>query len=153
MASKHTCGTIIPSSCVPYTGKDLKFLSTEDQPACDANIDEVIEKISIAIDTLQDATDVTDYDLDCVEHPVGNKTIVTISQAQNEKICALQAQLTALQSQFAAYDIGTEQITVDLGCLASAAAPCQVSTNTYTLASIITLFANEICAIKDELNL
>jgi hypothetical protein len=127
MASKYTCGIIVPSTCVPYQGKDLKFLSVDDQPACDANIDDVFDKISIAIDNLQQATDMATQTLSCGTLPT-TKTVKTVLQAHADKICALSATVTALQNQIAGQDIANELITINLGCLASSAAPCQQGT-------------------------
>lgn len=153
MPKKYTCGSIIPSSCVPYTGKDLKFLALNDQPACDANINEVFDKIGNEIFDINTAIDVTNFNVFCLTGLPSTKTIVNITQANTEKICGIEAQLQALSSQFADLSIGSEQITLNLGCLAAAAAPCQVSTNTYSLVSVLTLLVNEICAIKTELGI
>lgn len=152
MASKFTCGNIVPSSCVPFTGKDLKFLSVEDQIECDANVDEVVDKISIAIDDIQKAIDVANHTATCLTL-TNPKTVKSVLQAQSDKICALNASVTALQQQLSSLNISSELITIDLGCLAPAAAPCQAGTNTYTLISILTLFKNEICAIKTEIGI
>lgn len=152
MAKRYTCGQMIPSSCVPYTGKDLKFLSEEEQVSCDANMDEVIDKISIAIDSIKKATDVSSYTYDCLG-TISNPTITKISQAQTYKLCALQASLESLQQQFAELNIGSELITIDLGSLGGAVSACQVSANTYSLISVLNLFKNEIIAIKSELGL
>jgi hypothetical protein len=150
MPLKYSCGNIIASSCVPFTGKDLKFLSTENQIGCDANVDEVIDKIAIAIDAIQDAIDVSTQTFPCGTLPT-TKTAANVLQAHADKICALSASVTALQTQLASLNIANETITMDLGCLATAAAPCQQSTNTYSLISILTLFKNEICALKTDL--
>jgi hypothetical protein len=151
--SKSACGTIVPSTCVPYTGKDLKFLSTEDQPACDANMDDIIKKIGDEIFDINNAIDTSTYNISCLTGLPTTPTIVQISQVQTLKICALASQFDALNTQFADLDIANELITIDLGCLSPSAAPCQVSTNTYSLISILTLFKNEICAIKTELGI
>lgn len=152
MASKYTCGKPTPSTCVQYQGKDLKFLSVEDQPECDANIDDVFDKISIAIDNLQQATDMATQTLSCGTLPT-TKTVKSVLQAHADKICALSATVATLQEQIADINVANELITIDLGCLAPSAAPCQQGTNTYSLISILTLFKNEICAIKTELGI
>jgi hypothetical protein len=130
----------------------LTFLSTEDQPACDANIDDVFDKISAAIKALQEATDMASQTLSCGTLPT-TKTVKTVSQAHADKICALSAMVTTLQQQLAGLNIANELITINLGCLASSAAPCQQGTNIYTLISVLALFASEICAIKTELGI
>lgn len=152
MAGRYTCGQILPSSCVPYSGKDLKFLSPEEQISCDANMDEVVEKISIAIDSIKKAIDVSTYSFNCLG-TISNPTVSKISQAQTNKLCALQASLDALEQQFEDFNIANELITIDLGSLGGAVSACQVSANTYTLISVLNLFKNEIIAIKTELGI
>jgi len=152
MPGKYSCGNILPSSCIPFTGKDLKFLSVDEQPACDADINDVFDKIAIAIDNLNQATDMATQTLTCGTLPT-TKTVKTILQAHADKICALSATVTALQTQLNSLNVANELITIDLGCLAPSAAPCQQGTNTYSLISILTLFKNEICAIKTELGI
>ena len=124
----------------------------EEQIDCDANMDEVIDKISVAIDDIQSAIDVATHTASCMTF-ASPKTVKSILQVHADKICALNASLTALQTQFSSLNIANELVTIDLGCLAPAAAPCQAGTNTYTLISILTLFKNEICAIKTELGI
>jgi hypothetical protein len=150
--SNFTCGTIIPSSCVPYSGKDLKFLSTSNQPACDATVDDVVDKISIAIDTLNKAIDVSSHTASCLTLPT-TKTVASILQAQSSKLCALDAQLQSLSQQVAQGSIANQLININLGCLATAASGCEAEANTYSLISILTLFKNEICAIKANLGI
>lgn len=152
MARKYSCGTIVPSSCVPFQGKDLKFLSVDEQPDCDASIDDVFEKIGDAIDALKQATDMATQTLACGTLPT-TKTVKTVLQAHADKICSLNSIVTILQDTLAGLDIANELITINLGCLAAGAAPCQEGANTYSLISILTLFKNEICAIKTELGI
>lgn len=151
MSSKFTCGSIIPSSCVPFTGKDLKFLPAG-QLACDSNVDDVIDLISIAIDDLKKATDVSTHSSSTISLS-SPKTVKSVLQDHATKIDAMSALLGALQTQVAQIDISSELININLGCLSPAAAACQVSTNNYTLVSILTLFKNEICAIKTHLGI
>src|SRR5690349_5881552 len=115
MALKYTCGNIIPSSCVPFSGKDLKFLSVENQIECDANMDDVVEKIDTAIDNIQKAIDVTSHVATCLTL-TNPKTVKSVLQAQSDKICALNASVTALQQQLSSLNIGSETVTINLGC-------------------------------------
>jgi hypothetical protein len=149
---RYTCGTIVPSSCVPYTGVKLPFLSDAEQPECDANLDEVLELFGKAVDALKKATDTSTHNTNCLS-VTGDKNVKTILQAQTDKICALNASITAIQQQVAGLDISDDLITIDLGCLSSAASACQTGTNKYSLLSILTLFKSEICAIKTKLGI
>jgi hypothetical protein len=152
MRNKYSCASIVPSSCVVYTGSKLAFLSDDEQPECDANLDDIIDKIGDAIDTIKQAVDVTNHVAACMTLSTP-KTVKSVLQNHADKICALDASIQSLVTQWAAFDIANELITIDLGCLAPAAAPCQVGTNTYTLISILNLFRTEICAIKTHLGL
>jgi hypothetical protein len=151
--TKFRCGSIIPSSCVPFSGKDLSFLTTANQIACDASIDDVIEKVSDKLVEIGNAIDVSDYDTSCLQGLPAYPTLVQISKAHTEAICAISSQVETLIDEFAELDIANEHITINLGCLAPAATSCAVATNTYTLISILTLLKNEICAIKTELGI
>lgn len=146
-----SCGSLISSRCVLFD-EPLSFLSEQTQLPCKANLSDAIAKISSGIKDLQTVTDVTNYNYGCLGS-ISNPNIIKISQAQTTKICALEATLTSLQQQFAALNIANTQINIDLGCLSAAAAPCQISNNLYTLISILNLFKNEICAIKNELGI
>jgi hypothetical protein len=151
-STKYCCAQIIPSGCVPYTGKKLKFLADADQPDCDASINEVLDKVSIAIDELKKATDVSAHTAGCLTLPA-TKTAKTLLQAHADKICALAAAVTALQTQLAALDISDDLISIDLGCLKTQASNCEIGTNKYKLINLLTLFKNEICAIKTHLGI
>jgi hypothetical protein len=148
----YSCGTIIPSGCVPFTGKKLNFLPDNQQPACDANINDVIEKVDAALDSIQKAIDVSLHSFDCgtLQSP---KTAAKVLQAHADKICALAASVTALQSIIANENIANEHVTINLGTLAAAASPCQVGTNTYTLISVLNLLVSQIISIKTTLGI
>lgn len=148
MAKRYSCGNIIPSQCVPYTGKDLVFLTTDEQPDCDANIDDVFSLISTAILNIQTAINLTTLNNQCL---IGVPTDVDVKgmfQIQTDKICGMDAALTALTTIVNNWNISTQLINIDLQCLSTAAAPCQVGSNTYTLISLLNLYRSEICAIK-----
>lgn len=151
-ARQYSCGDLIASSCIPFTGKDLSFLDGGDQIACDAFLNDVIEEISDAIDIIQTKSDVSTLTASCITF-TSPRTVKSVFQDYGTKICVLNASLTALTTQVNNLDISTELITLNLGSLAAAAAPCLVSANTYTLVSILQLFANEIIAIKTEIGI
>lgn len=147
---KYPCASLTPSSCVFFTGKKPKFLAEELE--CDVNLNEVIEKIGDALDTIQKATDVTALTSDCVTLTTP-KTPASVLVDLSAKICALSASIQAAQQQIAGVKAADELINIDLGCLAPAASACQVSANNYKLISILSLFKTEICAIKSHLGI
>jgi len=153
MAKRYSCGTIVPSECVPFTGKDLAFLTTDQQPACDANVNDVVDLIALAIKAIQDAIDLTSLNNQCLTGVPTNVDVKGMFQVQVNKLCALDASLTALQSIVNSWDVSTQLVTIDLQCLSASAAPCQVGTNTYSLISILNLFRSEICTIKTFLGI
>lgn len=150
--SRYSCGSIIPSECVPYTGNKLRFLADDKQPDCDANINDVFHLHAIAIDELKKATDVSGINKQCLTVASG-ATLKTFLQAQTDKLCAVSAKVEAITSQVNGSLLGDSLVTIDLKCLAAAASPCQVSTNTYKLSAVLNIIVSEICAIKQELGI
>jgi len=145
---RYSCGNIIPSECVPYTGADLPFLTTDQQPACDANVNDVINLLGVAIQGIQTAINLTNLNNQCLTDVPTNVDVKGMFQIQTDKLCALDSSLQALTSIVNAWNISTQLVNIDLQCLSAAAAPCQVGTNMYTLISILNLFRSEICTIK-----
>lgn len=152
MNTKFKCGSILPSACVPYTGKDLSFLDTGEQPECDANINDVFSLISDAIRDIEEQIDLSENTTQCLTLPTP-LTVKALLQTHDDKICEMSAGLDALQDLFDGLNIGNEHVTIDLGCLASAASPCLVATNTYTLIAILNTFKNAICALNAEVGI
>lgn len=148
MSRRYSCGNIVPSQCVPYTGKDLAFLTTDEQPDCDANIDDVFDLVSTAILNIQTAINLTNLNNQCLTGVPTNVDVKGMFQIHTDFICGLDAALSALTTIVNAWNISTQLVVIDLQCLSSAAAPCQVGTNTYSLISILNLFRSEICTIK-----
>lgn len=153
MPKRYSCGNIVPSQCVPYTGPDLAFLSTDDQPACDANVDDVFALISTAILNIQTAINLTNLNNQCLTGVPTDVDVKGFFQIQTNKICAMDAALTALTTIVNNTNIANDLLTIDLQCLSTAAAPCQVGTNTYSLISLMNLFRSEICTIKTFLGI
>lgn len=147
---KYPCGSIIPSSCVPFTGNKPKFLTEELE--CDVNLDEVIDVLGDKIDELVKATDVSLNTSTCITIE-GDKTPKNILQAHDNKLCELATAIEQLENDVSETDIASQQVTIDLGCLSAAASPCAVGVNTYTLIAVLNLFKTEICNIKSTLTI
>lgn len=146
--SKYNCGSILPSSCIPYTGKDLTILALPTDLSCDANLNDVIEKLDIAIKTLMVSNDFTGLTPieDCIEFNPATVTASQLHALEIAKICELAGELTALQEQLNNLDIGTELITITLPlCLEPLAAPCASAPNEYQLITLLNLFASMLC--------
>ena len=143
---KCNCGQILPSSCVPFSGKDLTFVTEDNQLECDASIDDVIFKIDAALKKLIDGNDLTGLDKECLEFDPATITPAALHQFEITQICLNKASIEALQTQFNNLNIGTSIITIDLpDCLEADAAPCAVGVNEYQLINLLILFANMLC--------
>jgi hypothetical protein len=146
--NKYNCGTIVPSSCSPYTGSDLTFLDEGVVLDCDANVDDVIFEIDAAIKKLKDSNDFTDLEPieDCIDFDPATVTAAELHALEIAKICEIDGEVTALQEQLADLNIGNELISITLpSCLTADAAPCAAAPNEYQLISLLILFANKLC--------
>jgi hypothetical protein len=145
--SRYKCGSILPSSCIPYTGPTLTFLTEETQLECDANINDVFGAMDTEIKVLKDNTDLADLNLHCLTL-AGDEEVTSfnVHQAEIVKICETEADLAALTTQFNNLAIGDESVTITLPeCLVEEAAPCATGVNTYSLLALLNLFAAKLC--------
>jgi hypothetical protein len=149
---KYTCGQILPSGCVIYTGEFPDFID-EEELDCDLNLDEVLKLHGEKIDLLLAGNDFTQLDKKCLDFTPATVTAKQLHQVEINKICDLADQLEDLEALLTGLNIGAQLITIDLDCLTPVASPCAQGVNTYTLLSILQIFRAEICAIKDHLNL
>ena len=145
--SKYNCGNILASSCVPFTGTALTFLSTADLEAfpCDANINDVVFYIDKYLKKLVDGNDFTGLDKDCLDFDPATIDAKGLHQIEITEICTMKGQIEALQTMVEDLNIGAEEVTIDLGCLTPDAEACATGTNIYTLQSILQLFAAKLC--------
>ena len=149
---KYTCGQILPSGCIIYSGDFPQFID-EQSLECDLNLDEILKLHGEKIDQLLSSNDFTGLDEKCLDFNPSTIDAKTLHQLEINKICDLDTTLSSLVSTVENLNIGSKLITIDLACLTPVASPCSQGTNTYTLLSILQIFKNEICAIKSYLNL
>jgi len=142
---KYNCGQIIPSACVPYTGSDLTVLAAPTDLPCDANINDVIKILDAEIKTLMDSNDFSSLDKKCFDFDPNTVKAFELHQLEIDKICEIEANLTALTEQFDTLNISSLPITLNLLCMAPAASACAISPNTYTLLSILNTLVAKIC--------
>jgi hypothetical protein len=153
LKQKYTCGTIVPSSCVPYTGKKLAFLEDAAQPECDANINDVVDKIGAAIKDLKDTIGTAEHDLYCSNYTITDTSVKGLLQAHADKICSIDNYAQNIQNTLNELNVGNYLVSLNLGDLASAASSCEVQINTYQLISVLSLLVAEINAIKTHLGI
>lgn len=158
--AKYTCGNIIPSSCVPYTGnQDLAILPyvfpTEETPEldCNANINDVLDLYDQAIDKLVDFVDLSELEPgDLVFDP----ETVTVGELFEIVLTAIEtnnAEIESVQTQLDEFSVEDAIINIDLGELAPAASQCAVAPDAYPLINILVLFANKIIELEERIEI
>jgi hypothetical protein len=145
---KYNCGQILASSCIPYTGKDLVFLTDPTLLTCNANINDVFGLMDGALSTLISGNDLTELNPRCLEFDPTTITPAELHQVEIDKICGLDSSLTTLIQTVNNLDIATMLIAIDLQCIAPAASPCLTPPTTYELIAVLNVMVGEICALK-----
>ncbi len=150
---KRYKGAIVSSSNVQYSGPDLTFIIDEDdQIKCDSNLNEVIKAIDTSLKALVDGNDFSEVDFDCYADDVqeileenGEVTAKDLVQILFNKACIQKGQIEALQTQFNDWDITTEVIELDLGCLTPESADCEVAEHNYQLLTLFQIIFSKLC--------
>lgn len=140
---RKTCGLIVPSSCVPFTGTKPAFVEEEDFP-CDVNVTDIIVLADAEIDKINTTLDLTELAKGCLDFDPLTVQVNELHQVEIDEICALRAELTTLQDTINDLDIGAELVTVDLGAMTPLSNPCSVTTNQYTLFYVLQAFADKL---------
>lgn len=145
MAIKSSCGTILASSCVHYTGKDFTFNKPEDALECNASASDAFELIDKYLKPLVDGNDFTELDKDCLDFDPLTIDAKGLHQLEITEICLLKGQVEALTTQLNELNIGDEILTLNLQCMTPDAAPCAEGVNQYQLDTILTTLVAKIC--------
>ena len=145
---KYNCGQVLPSSCIPYTGKDLTCISDPTLLGCNADINDVIFLIDGVVKKLVDGDNLTGLNIRCLTFNPATVTPAQLHQVEIDKICGLDASLTTLTNQVNDLNIATMPIAIDLLCLTPGAVPCLTPPNIYPLLSVLNVMLVEICALK-----
>lgn len=148
--SKYNCGTVIPSTCVVYTGKLPKFF--EKKELCSIlNINDVFEQYGEKLDLLLEQNDVKTLDKKCLGYDPATITIKKLHQIEINEICGLKAKVETLEDLLANLNIGEQLLTIDLKCFKAENLPCQVENDVYTLLSILNIIITELCLMKEQI--
>lgn len=145
---RYGTGVAYPSSSVLFTGQLPEFISSDVTLPCDANLDEIVERMNDELQLLIDGNDLTELDKKCFDFDPSEVKINELHQLEIDKICSLETTLNELVDTVEDLDIGSKIIEIDLDCLTPEAAPCAVGTNMYSLISILNILINEICLLK-----
>jgi hypothetical protein len=145
---KYQCGLVIPSSCVPYTGSDLTSISSPSLLPCNANINDVITLLDGVLKIQVDGNNLTGLDPQCLDFDPATINPAQLHQVEIDKICGLDASLTALTDQVNNLNIGTMLISINMQCLAASVTPCEQPGNTFQLIAVLNAMLSEICNLK-----
>jgi hypothetical protein len=145
---KYNCGQVLPSACIPYTGSGLTCIADPTLLACNANMNDVIGLIDGVVKKLVDGDNLTGLNPQCLIFNPATITPAALHQIEINKICGLDASLTALTTQVNNLNVGTLLITIDMQCLTAAVSACVTPTDTYPLVAVLNAMLSEICALK-----
>ena len=141
--NRETCATLVPSSCIPYTGYISETIAEDIQ--CRPNINDILKKLQEVIDGIQEKLgDNTTLTAGCFSFNPATATQKTINQEIITKLCAAQVAIEALEP----IDPNTIDITIDLLCLIEES--CEPQT-TYTLTEILTKLVTKICNLESRI--
>lgn len=149
---RNKCGSVIPSSCVPFTGAKPSFVSEEDFP-CNVNMDDMIKNLSTQIEEILAGIDLTLSDKRCLDYNPETVTVSELQQIHNDELCAFKARIETLEESVNSLNIASKLISLNLGCMTPSTNPCSPNTNLYTLYYILNTFKTELCAIKTHLGI
>lgn len=148
ISNKNKCGQVTSSSCVSFEG-EYDSLLTKNIVPCNANLDDIIKILSTQIKALKDTLDLSSFNSNCVTFDKNTQKVKDLLQAQNTLLCSLKTSLEALQIQVNDLDASNLLVNIDLDCLKPSASQCQVSTDTYTIFTVLNILKDEICLLKN----
>lgn len=136
--NRETCGTLLPSSCIPYTGQ--VNTSIEDNLPCRPNINDILKNIQNLIDKINNSLgDNTTLDPTCLTFTPSTVTQVQLNQLLITEICELKTAVQALQQPI---DPDTINIAINLLCLVDPGCTPQTE---YTLTEILVKLVTAYC--------
>lgn len=135
--NRESCLTLIPSSCVPYTGYVSN--SIKEPSDCKLNINDVLLKIQNLIDSLITKTgDNNTIDKKCLSIPINPKQS-EINQVFITELCSIKTDVQYLSQPI---NPNTIQIIIDLLCLQD---PLCAPKTSYTLQEVLNKLVNSYC--------
>lgn len=146
---KNTCGPLLSSSCVDYNGPLDEIVITDDELCCNPSIDDVFVLISKKIQSVLDKIDLSEFNKSCLTFDRATQDPKELWQEQTNILCEVKSGLATLKTKVDGLNASNLNVTIDLGCLTSPASLCVISPQTYTIYSILNLFKNEICSLKN----
>jgi hypothetical protein len=147
----YKTGSAFPSGSILYTGPVLQFLSNSTNPItfpCNGNLNQVLNLFDQAVNNLLVQNNLTALEPGDLVFDPATVQVNQLHQVEINAINALQSQYTSLSEMFNNLNVGNLDITINMQCLSSIAAPCESGTNVYPLISVLNSMLSEICALK-----
>lgn len=142
----RTCGKKHSAKCVDYEG-DLH--ANTELETCDChNLEDVIEDLNTAVDSLFDAIDMSDLGNDCLTYELtdGKVLIKTVIKKLEEEICKLKEATSIDADCNPIYDEDISCVGLNMDCLSDA---CN---NPITnLKDLLQAMITQICANKSDI--
>jgi hypothetical protein len=142
--ARSTCGTTLSSACVWYTGQLPKFINKSDV-TCKVNINDIFKLYGDKIDAIIEDTNIKNLSPRCLGYDTSDITHSKLEDIQNQNICELKSTVSELSTLIDNFDIGNQEITIDLKCLKPNGLACQTAPDTYTLKSILNIIISKLC--------
>lgn len=143
--NRETCGPLVPSSCLPYTGYVSDTIA--DLLPCRPNVNDVLKNLQILIDSIQDKLgDNSTLTPDCFTF-TSTASQKTINQEIITNLCSLKTQVEALLA--GSIDPDDIDITIDLLCLEDPA--CAPAPAAYPLTEVLTKLVTNYCSLLDRI--
>lgn len=121
--NRDTCGLLVPSSCIPYTGYISNNIKSD--VVCRPNINDILKQLQDLVDSIKITSD---------------ENATAIAQI-NTTIATINAQIATLQADI---DPNLINLAVNLLCMQNPS--CEPKT-TYTLPEVITALITNYCSL------
>jgi hypothetical protein len=146
---RFNCGPTIASACVNYTGQPLKTVLLTSL-SCTPNINDILYQLDSVIFSIKQGLDLTHLKPCKIDFNPEKIQINQLFQIIIDRLSDIQTQLTCLQKDVKSSNILNETINIDLSCLFGGTS-CN-TTNTYTVATLLSTLVTQICQLKNQVN-
>lgn len=144
--SSDSCGIILSSNCVDYSGQELKSIGKEvDQ--CNLTVSDVAELIDKELKKLKDGLDTKKIAKLCINSIDKEDTIVLVINKLITEICSLTKELEDTKQSLKEIDVLSSIVDIDSNCLSGT----HCSTDP-TLRSLLIKIISELCLLKSQVN-
>lgn len=147
---RSNCGPIVASTCISYENDSNDVIKTSELP-CDANLDDVFDKLSEIIADIKSSIDLSKFDKKSLNFDKKTQKVKDLLQELTDKIKDLQDGLSSQINKVNSLDASNLTVNMNLDSLSSQVNPYIPNTTIYSISSILKLFKNEIILIKSKL--